>query len=378
MLDKLADKLEKSWEQLAVIREIDRASLNLNIDELYKIGLSCSMRLLGVEKGFLAILEKDRSYIHLGEGIDNNKIGLFIPRQGFIKEIIERKRLFWNNDIVGEPFKGMGISSVLAIPLVVYGRDISAIIILCNKNDGFTIDDARLLEPIISHLAYVVQTIKLAEELRLADELQKVSARAAHKIGTRIAALDTPRFILKKELSGSDLENEVDFLKEEIEKTREMLREFTSLTTPFELKIQKIDLESIIRKTVCLDGIEVDIDIPKGILIEGDLVRLEDVFLELSLNAKKAMNGKGKISVRAEEMEDFIRIEFKDTGPGIPDEDKTRIFEPFFGRTGSTGLGLSIVKHIIGLHHGSIEEIGAPGKGANFIISLPIKQKKEV
>ncbi|MDI6751758.1 MAG: HAMP domain-containing sensor histidine kinase [bacterium] len=57
-------------------------------------------------------------------------------------------------------------------------------------------------------------------------------------------------------------------------------------------------------------------------------------------------------------------------------EDKSKIFEPFFGRRGSAGMGLSIVKHIVDAHQGKIEENGEPDEGARFIICLPMKQRR--
>jgi len=71
------------------------------------------------------------------------------------------------------------------------------------------------------------------------------------------------------------------------------------------------------------------------------------------------------------------RIEFANTGPGIPEADKKHIFEPFFSTKGKgSGLGLAIVKNIIEEHEGTIEEIGIPEAGARFIVRLPTIESK--
>jgi two-component system nitrogen regulation sensor histidine kinase GlnL len=72
----------------------------------------------------------------------------------------------------------------------------------------------------------------------------------------------------------------------------------------------------------------------------------------------------------------FIRIEFADAGPGVPEDDKVRIFTPFFSsRAKGMGLGLSIVKSIVEAHRGGICEIGHQGTGARFTIFLPVLQR---
>jgi signal transduction histidine kinase len=121
--------------------------------------------------------------------------------------------------------------------------------------------------------------------------------------------------------------------------------------------------------------------------VQGDPLRLSDAFIELIGNSNEAIveairKGSGKpprIAVTAGKeflpngVEAFARVEFRDTGPGIPDEKKKLVFEPFFSSKGRrSGLGLTIVKQIIDGHNGRIEEAGTPGIGACFVIYLPI------
>jgi signal transduction histidine kinase len=71
----------------------------------------------------------------------------------------------------------------------------------------------------------------------------------------------------------------------------------------------------------------------------------------------------------------YACIEFADGGPGIREEDKSKIFRPFFtSRNRGMGLGLAIVKGIIEAHHGDLVEVGKPGEGARFLIFLPLRE----
>ncbi len=123
--------------------------------------------------------------------------------------------------------------------------------------------------------------------------------------------------------------------------------------------------------------------------VMGDRSRLEEVFLNLFINAADAMNGKGKLNITTEmSKNDCVRISIADTGKGVSKDLLPHIFEPFFttkepGR--GTGLGLSIVYGIIKRHKGTIDAESEEGKGTTFIVTLPayrnnndIKQKGHV
>jgi PAS domain S-box-containing protein len=111
--------------------------------------------------------------------------------------------------------------------------------------------------------------------------------------------------------------------------------------------------------------------------IRLNLGELQQVFLNLAINSKHAMPGGGAIAISTKLVDDFIRIDFSDTGVGIPPENLSRIFEPFFttktidGPKAGTGLGLSVIYAIIERHGGRIEVSSEPNKGTTFTIFLP-------
>ncbi len=115
-------------------------------------------------------------------------------------------------------------------------------------------------------------------------------------------------------------------------------------------------------------------------IIKADPFKLEQVFINLIDNAIKYTE-RGEIVISLNYNNETVTIEVQDTGICIPQEHLTRIFERFYvadssrsRQLGGTGLGLSIVKHIILLHNGKIDVRNIPGKGTNFIVSLPINQ----
>jgi len=118
---------------------------------------------------------------------------------------------------------------------------------------------------------------------------------------------------------------------------------------------------------------EVDLDAPLGQYTYGSASELREVFVNLIVNAVDAMPGGGRLSISCEHHGDKLRLQFADSGVGMPEDMRQKIFEPFFTTKGAhgTGLGLSVSYSIIERHEGSISVTSEPGQGTVFTIHLP-------
>ena len=151
---------------------------------------------------------------------------------------------------------------------------------------------------------------------------------------------------------------------------------------------QEADLNACLDKTLNLlgseikkSGAEINRDFADLPLIPCMPVQINQVLMNLLLNAIQAVEPAGSIRVRTRAQADSIRIEIIDTGPGIPQEIQKRIFEPFFttkpvGKF--AGLGLSVSWNIIKRHHGRIEVHSLPGQGSTFTLILPLLSSETV
>ncbi|HEY1921239.1 MAG TPA: HAMP domain-containing sensor histidine kinase, partial [Tepidisphaeraceae bacterium] len=125
------------------------------------------------------------------------------------------------------------------------------------------------------------------------------------------------------------------------------------------------------------------VHIPADLCVQGDNVQLEQVLLNLMINARQAMIGKGgSLTIKASVVEqNEVKIQVTDTGPGIPEHLMGKIFQPFFTTKGTTrkdeskgtGLGLSICKDIIEHHKGRIVVESQVGQGTTFNVFLPME-----
>ncbi len=120
-------------------------------------------------------------------------------------------------------------------------------------------------------------------------------------------------------------------------------------------------------------------------VIAADEHRLQEVIYNLLDNAVKYSQPEGKIHLKAERIENSVRISVSDGGIGIPARDLPRVFERFYRadkarsrQLGGTGLGLSIVKHIAQLHGGSVEAASDFGRGTTISVLLPVRPPVEV
>ncbi|HID62630.1 MAG TPA: hybrid sensor histidine kinase/response regulator [Anaerolineae bacterium] len=117
-------------------------------------------------------------------------------------------------------------------------------------------------------------------------------------------------------------------------------------------------------------------DFPSNLpLVQVDPNELEQVLLNLILNAVQAMPEGGELEIKARPAEEALRLEIRDTGVGIPAENLERIFDPFFttrGDNGGTGLGLYICRYIVEKHGGQIEVESRLGEGSSFCLTLPL------
>jgi two-component system, OmpR family, phosphate regulon sensor histidine kinase PhoR len=190
-----------------------------------------------------------------------------------------------------------------------------------------------------------------------------------------------------------DREHAAEFVKIIEENSERLVRLIEDLLELSSIESGKVPLElnkcsaleiadkvcSEIKKQAQLKNITIE-----NVVDESELFILADkgmvfrALLNLADNAVKYTPENGKVAIFAREAEGFVEIEVKDNGPGIPDEHLERIFERFYRvdksrsrETGSTGLGLSIVKHIAEEHGGSVRVESIFGKGSSFFLSIP-------
>ena len=130
---------------------------------------------------------------------------------------------------------------------------------------------------------------------------------------------------------------------------------------------------NLTKKQLSERGIRINLDLPKRlppVTLVGS--QIQQVFINLILNSFDAMQSGGAIDIRGRALRNGVEIFFQDSGPGIPGEMQSDVFEPFYStKEGGTGLGLTVSYNIVTAHGGTLELIPDRGKGACFRVFLP-------
>ena len=227
--------------------------------------------------------------------------------------------------------------------------------------------------------------LKLVESERIAS-IGRMAAGVAHEINNPMSGI-----LIYAELLKQHLKDDPQHLKDAEEIIHQTLRCKKIVSDLLEFsrrsvgKISSFDLVGLIDKTLDLlvnqalfQNISItklmDADMPDMV---GDMAQLQQVFTNLFINAADAMEGKGRLKIEAQfdSKKNQFRIKVSDTGPGIPETIREKVFDFFFttkppGK--GTGLGLTITKNIITLHGGDITIDCPPEGGTTFIIEIPL------
>jgi signal transduction histidine kinase len=228
------------------------------------------------------------------------------------------------------------------------------------------------------------QLLEIEEQLRRADRLSalgELSAGMAHEIRNPLGAIRGTAEILHDAIAATDPHREfAQIMIREVDRLEGVVRDFLSFARPEEGRREAVDLGQALQEVLVLTraqaqkvGVAVRVDlIPDLPLIAGNSEQLKQVFLNLVLNALQVMPEGGDLTVRGTAISDRVRLEFTDTGPGIPPEFHDRIFNPFYTtRSEGTGLGLAITHRIVTAHGGILSVRSQVGAGATFILELP-------
>lgn len=220
------------------------------------------------------------------------------------------------------------------------------------------------------------------EQLALSERLAGIGRMAgviAHEFRNQLAVIRNAAYFLKMKIVDKDekIQKHLWILDEQVIETERIIENILAFARNKQPELKKQDLKSLllssIDRVLIPQGIEVTTRIGKLPLLEIDSVEMSAVFINILLNAVQAMNGNGKLLIEVIKTNNYVTITFKDTGKGIKDEDKKRLFEPFFStKARGTGLGLATAKIIVQGHKGDVGIESEYGKGATVTVTLPL------
>jgi len=217
----------------------------------------------------------------------------------------------------------------------------------------------------------------------------RLAAGVAHEINNPLTGVLTFSHLLreKENLDEQDRED-LDVIINETTRVSEIVRGLLDFARERPVAKEPLDVNDVVQQTVRLLGnrtafqqITIDADLSAGLpRVDGDMNQLQQVLLNLSLNACAAMLEGGTLTIGTSAGDGRVLVKVADTGCGIKAEHLDRIFEPFFSTKPvgkGTGLGLSISYGIVQQHGGDLRVESEEGQGTTFTIVLPLAEDKQ-
>jgi signal transduction histidine kinase len=369
----------------------DAALGHLELDDLFAVLLPRIRDILGADTCAVLLVDEDanelvaRAAVGIEEEVER---GVRIPvGLGFAGRIAaERHPVILPDvdhaDVLNPILREKGIKSMLGVPLLVGGHALGVIHVGALVHRRFTTDDVELLQLVADRVALAIERALLHEQTVQLDELRaNFVAIASHELRTPAASVyGVLKTLLEREGQlDEDLRRELLRVGvEQGERLRRLLEELLDLSRldarGVNVKPRPLDLANILGEIVSEAlpiGATVELDVPDELAVVADRLVLDRVVSNLLINAVRY--GSEPITLSAELAHTHLRITVEDSGDGVSEEMRPRLFERF-GRTDSanvgSGLGLSIARAYAQAHGGDL--VYDPGeKGARFELIIP-------
>ena len=228
------------------------------------------------------------------------------------------------------------------------------------------------------------RVVMLEEQLRLKDALARLgelTAGLAHEFRNGLATIHGYARLLDPDQLPAPQSTYATGLRAETQALGEVVTNFLNFARPERLSMQPLALEAIVQRAVAdVDPAHAHVTVSGHFgEVDGDEVLLRQAFSNLVRNALEACRGAGivpQVAVLGAVLDgdDTVSVTVSDNGPGLPDADRERLFQPFFTtRADGTGLGLALVQKFVVTHNGHVRAANGTEGGAVFTVQLPLR-----
>ena len=401
------ESLRASMDELLNLHELTEAiSTTFAISDIISALMDLSARFLPSEScGVFSIEGEDlkldvlstRGDLRVVQSIQNQ------CEDGIVDWVLREQRPVVVEDMSTVEQSGVETCSVVLVPLRVRARNVGLYGMYCRRpKDAFTAGEMELLSVLANQTAVALENARLYSELTYSNTQLKESQQqllmaekmaaigrlaggVAHEVNNPLQIiLSRVQLLRMNEVSGDRLLEGLDSIERGVKRISKIIRGLLDIAghSVAERDWGPCDLVPALERTLelvqhQLERAEVKIAftcddcLPS---VAGNIGELEQVFLNLIINAQHAMPEGGTLAVSARAVNEAVLMEFADTGIGIPNALLDRIFDPFFttrSDQGGTGLGLSVSYGIVERHGGSIEVQSECGEGTRFSLRFP-------
>jgi K+-sensing histidine kinase KdpD len=399
----IVEELEKTLEASRVQVEklnllIDAAKTvnsTLDLDRLLDVILEAAIKSIAADRGTLYLVDELKSEIWSKalRGTEIIEIRLPIGKglSGYVAKTGETINIpdahndpRWNPDV--DKRSGYRTNNMLCMPMQNRDGKIIGVFQMLNKKGGpFTTQDEEFINALSIHASIAIENARLAQEMINNERLSAVGRMAStiiHDIKNPMGTLRVYAQVMKKKSGNEEAAKLADEMIHQVDRFVNMAQEIldfsrgVSATNIEETEFGEVmeGVLAFIEKDLTKRNIKLEknLNFPGKVKIDQD--KIVRVFYNIASNAADAMPTGGTLTVTTEDAGGMVKVDFKDTGTGMPEEVKRKIFEPFvtYGKKHGTGLGMAIVKKVMDDHKGKIEIETEMGKGTTIRLLFPL------
>ncbi len=415
---RLKDQLKSKTQDLeALLRLSEELKHHLDVNELLELVLYLVLDLISGEIAVVYCFDENLKLISKAISFKDGSLSVeHILSDQEIEEILQQNDslILWSDDKLSSPAIDCNFGMLCKLES---NNETHGLLGIFNSKP-YSDNQIRLFQGISRQATLAIRNAELYElktsyanhledmveertaELQSAQQLLVRSEKLASigRLSAGIAhEINNPLFPLRINLEHmlEDVDSDVPIVKKDIEETLksverisrivQRLLEFTGNDNSNQPDIEDVDLNDIINNVLSLSKkyleyskVTIQTSLPTLPSIYANRDQIEQVFLNIIINATAAMPNGGTITIKGDVVDDKITLEFSDTGVGIPENMINKIFEPFVStKEDGTGLGLFISYGIIENHQGSLDVRSKVGEGATFIVTLPVAPLEE-
>jgi signal transduction histidine kinase/CheY-like chemotaxis protein len=415
-LEARTAELASKVEQLEALREVGEVvSSTLDPDIVLDSIVSNAVRLTGTDGGSIMeyLEETDAFVVRAAYGsspqlLDRLHTVTIRRNDSLVGRAVTERRTIQVADLAEatsdahlDALLSDGWRSVLAIPMIRGDVIIGALVIRRRIVGSFPDEMVDLLETFAAQSTVALVNARLFRELETKSAELEVASRhkseflasMSHELRTPLNAVIGFSEVLIDRMFGELNERQDEYVRDIWNSGRHLLELLNEILDLSKVEAGQMVLEpttvdvaqtldyavSLVRERAAKHGITVDVAVGPGIdVIETDPLRFKQVMLNLLSNAVKFTSDGGRVDITAEVVDDDLVIAVTDTGPGIPEADRERIFDSFqqggrgVAREEGTGLGLTLSRRIVELFGGRLWLESEVGRGSTFAFTIPL------
>lgn len=419
-LQRVNRQLERRVQELNILYQVSKSvTALLDLEELLNRIIEAALYVTGAEEGSLLLIDKGSGDLQMraARGLGETYARGFRVKVNdtIAGDVVRTGEPFWttSEDQTLKVKTNYLVKSMAYIPLKV-GKQVIGVLLVDNKvsTKPFTESDIYLLSALADYAAIAIDKARLYEtvkrfnrelerrveertaELQTAQQqliqaeklasIGRLAAGVAHEINNPIGViLGFTQVLLRKTPEESYLYKPLATMEREGLRCKEIVQGLLDFARQNKPRLGRVCLNDVIEVAAELMPHYAHSDLVRVIKeydpslppVLGDEYKLQQVFVNLLINAYQAMPDGGELHIRSLSADGQVCATISDTGMGIPAEHMGRLFDPFFTTKDvgeGTGLGLSISYGLVEQHGGTIEVESEPGEGATFVVRLPV------